>query len=177
MIVHKQLIALALTVPLMLSACSSPSDSNPLSAPATTDTATDTTVESTSPQGNEDTGDACAVIDQMQLSLSTAVTDLIANPDLVTAFDTEFDNQVALLKDLVESLQGDSLEQQKLQTDLDAAVSAKEDAVKMFNEAQQEDNLISKTLGMADAALSARDAVTAAEQVLGDLIGQLQCAP
>lgn len=173
---HKQLIAFALTVPLLLTACSSPSDSNPLSVPTTTDTATDMAVESASPQGNADTNDACAVIDQMQLSLSTAVTDLIANPDLVTAFDTEFDNQVALLNDLVESLQGDTLGQQQLQTDLDAAVSAKEDAVKIFNEAQQEENVFSKTLGIANAALSARDAVAAAEQVLVDLNAQLQCS-
>lgn len=133
--------------------------------------------ESDSPQESAGTSDACAVVDQMQLSLSTALTDLVANPDLVSAFDTEFNNQVALLNDLVESLQGDSPEQQKLQSDLDAALSAKEDAVKVFNEAQQEDNVLSKTLGMAKAALSARDAITAAEQVLGDLTGQLQCAP
>lgn len=142
-----------------------------------TDTATDMPVESASPQGNTDTKDACSVLEEMQLSLSNAVTDLIANPDLVAAFDREFDNQVALLNDLVESLQGDSPEQQKLQTDLAAAVSAKEDALKIFNEAQQEDNVFSKTLGLADAALSVRDAVTAAEQVLGDLTGQLQCTP
>jgi hypothetical protein len=175
--VHKQLIAFALTVPLLLTACSSPSDSNPLSAPTTTDTATDTAVESASPQGNTDTKDACSIIEEMQLSLSTAVAGLIANPDLVTAFDSEFNNQIALLNDLIESLQGDSMEQQQLQTDLDAAESAKDDAVKTFNEAQKEDNVFSKTLGMADAALSGRDAVTAAEKVLVDLNAQLQCAP
>jgi hypothetical protein len=112
----------------------------------------------------------------MQLSLSTAVTDLVANPDLVAAFGSEFDNQVALLNDLVESLQGDSPGQQNLQTNLDLAVSAKDDAVKTFNDAQQEDNVFAKTLGMAKAALSARDAVTAAERLLVDLNGQLQCA-
>ena len=48
--------------------------------------------------------------------------------------------------------------------------------MKTFNEAQQEDNVFSKTLGMADAALSARDAVAAAEQVLVDLNAQLQCS-
>ena len=170
---HKQLIAFTLVVPLLLAACSSSDDSNLSPAPA----ATDTTIESTSPEESTGTSDACAVIDQMQLSLSTALTDLVANPDLVSAFNTEFDNQVALLNDLVESLQGDSPEQQKLQSDLDAALIAKEDAVKIFNEAQQEDNVLSKTLGMANAALSARDAITAAEQVLGDLTGQLQCAP
>jgi hypothetical protein len=143
----------------------------------TSETTPDTAIESASPQGNTGASDACAVLDQMQLSLSTAVTDLIANPDLVTAFNAEFDNQVALLNDLVESLQGDSPEQQKLQTDLDTAVRAKDDAVKTFNEAQQEDNVFSKTLGMANAALSARDALTAAEQVLGGLTGQLQCGP
>lgn len=142
-----------------------------------TDTAPDRSNESSNPQDNVGTSDACAVIDQMQLSLSTAVTDLIANPDLVTAFDTEFDNQVALLVNLVESLQGDSPEQQQLQTDLEAAVSAKEDAVNTFNNAQQENNILSKTLGMADAALSARDAVTAATRVLVNLNGQLQCTP
>jgi hypothetical protein len=167
--VHKQLIAFTLTVPLLLTACSSQNDSNPLSSPMAS--------ESASPEVNTATNDACAVIDQMQLSLSTAVTDLIANPDLVTAFNTEFDNQVALLNDLVESLQGGSPEQQKSQSDLEAALSAKEDAVEIFNEAQQEDNVLSKTLGLANAALSARDAVTAAEQVLSNLTGQLQCTP
>jgi hypothetical protein len=171
--VHKQLIAFTLVVPLLLAACSSSDDSNLSPAPA----ATDTTIESTSPEESTGTSDACAVIDQMQLSLSTALTDLVANPDLVSAFNTEFDNQVALLNDLVESLQGESPEQQKLQSDLDAALIAKEDAVKIFNDAQQEDNVLSKTLGMANAALSARDAITAADQVLGDLTAQLQCAP
>jgi len=142
----------------------------------TTETTPDTAIESANPQGRSDTSDACAVLDQMQLSLSTAVTDLVANPDLVAAFGAEFDNQVALLNDLVESLQGDSLEQQNLQTNLDLAVSAKDDAVKTFNDAQQEDNVFAKTLGMAKAALSARDAVTAAERLLVDLNGQLQCA-
>jgi hypothetical protein len=111
----------------------------------------------------------------MQVSLSTAVSDLIANPDLVTEFETEIDNQVALLNDLVSSLQGDSVEGQQLQTDLDAVVSAKDKAVKIFNDAQQEDNAFSKTLGMANAALTARDAVSAAGQVLADIGAQLQC--
>jgi hypothetical protein len=93
------------------------------------------------------------------------VTDLIAKPDLVSAFSSEFDNQVILLNDLVQSLQGDTAEQQKFQADLDAAVSAKDDAVQKFNDAQLEENAFSKTLGMADAALSARDSVIAAEKV------------
>ncbi len=173
--VHKQLIAIALALPLLISACSaqnSPlSDLNLSSEPAVSDTA----VESANPQSSAAASDACAVLDQMQSSLSTAVTDLIANPDLVSTFDTEFDNQVVLLNDLIESLQGDSAEQQKFQADLDAAVLAKEEAVKTFNDAQLEENVFSKTLGMADAALLARDAVTAAEQVLVDLNGQLQC--
>lgn len=113
----------------------------------------------------------------MQLSLSTAVTDLVANPDLVSTFDAEFAKQVALLNDLINSLQGDSPEQQKLQADLETALRAKEDAVTIFNEAQIEDNVFSKTLGMAKAALSAGEAVSAAEQVLSGLTGQLQCAP
>jgi hypothetical protein len=136
---------------------------------------TDTAVEPSNPQSTAAASDPCAVLDQMQSSLSTAVTDLIANPDLVSAFSSEFDNQVVLLNDLVESLQSDTAEQQKLQTDLDAAVTAKDDAVQKFNDAQSEENAFTKTLGMADAALSARDAVTAAEKVLSDLTGQLQC--
>lgn len=168
---YKQLIALTLAVPLLLSACSSSNDSGLSSAPTAADVAT----ESANPQGNSGISDACAVLDQMQLSLSTAVTDLVANPDLGAAFGAEFDNQVALLLDLVEALQDDSSEQQKLQTDLDAAVSAKEETVRIFNDAQQEDNVFSKTLGMANAALSARDAVTAAQRVLVGLNGQLQC--
>jgi hypothetical protein len=173
--VHKQLIALALVLPLLLSGCASENsaldDSNLSSDPAATDTA----VEPSNPQSSVVASDPCDVLDQMQASLSTAVTDLIANPDLVTAFETEFDNQVILLNDLIESLQGDTAEQKKLQADIDAAVTAKNDAVQKFNDAQLEDNILSKTLGMADAALSARDAVTAAEQVLVDLNGQLQC--
>lgn len=121
--------------------------------------------------------DSCAVLDDMQSSLSTAVTDLIAQPNLVTAFEKEFDNQVAFLNDLVASMQGDSPEAQQLQTDLDAAVLAKDAAVSTFNDAQQADNAFSKTLGMADAALSAGDAVSAAVQVLVDLSAQLQCTP
>lgn len=171
----KQFIVIALIVPLALSACSSPSDSNPLSVPEASETAASAATESASPQANSGTSDACAVLDQMQLSLSTAVTDLIVNPDLVTAFQTEFDNQVTLLNDLVESLQGDSPEQQRLQADLDAAVKAKEDAETIFNAAQQEKDVFAKTLGVANAALSARDAVTAAERVLINLSGQLQC--
>ena len=170
---HKQLIVLALAVPLMLSACSTQSDVNLSSDPVVTDMA----VESANPQTSVEISDACRVLEQMQSSLSTAVTDLVANPDLVTVFNAEFDNQVVLLNDLIESLQGDTAEQQKLRTDLDAAVLAKEDAVNTFNDAQLEDNVFSKTLGMADAALSARDALTAAEQVLVDLNSQLQCAP
>jgi len=129
--------------------------------------------QSASPQPS--VSDSCAVLEQMQVSLSTAVSDLIANPDLVTEFETEIDNQVALLNDLVSSLQGDSVEGQQLQTDLDAVVSAKDKAVQIFNDAQQEDNAFSKTLGMANAALTARDAVSAAGQVLADIGAQLQC--
>ena len=70
--------------------------------------------ESASPAPSENVGDSCAILDQMQASLSTAVADLVANPDLATAFETEFDNQVVLLTDLVSSLQGDSAEQQQL---------------------------------------------------------------
>ena len=129
--------------------------------------------QSASPQPS--VSDSCAVLEQMQVSLSTAVSDLIANPDLVTEFETEIDNQVALLNGLVSSLQGDSVEGQQLQTDLDAVVSAKDKAVQIFNDAQQEDNAFSKTLGMANAALTARDAVSAAGQVLADIGAQLQC--
>lgn len=172
---HKQLIATVLAFPLLLGACSAQNtvlnDMSLSSDPAATATA----VEPSDSQSSAAASDPCDVLDQMQSSLSTAVTDLIANPDLVTAFDTEFDNQVVLINDLVESLQGETAEQQKLQADLDAAVLAKEDAVKTFNEAQLEENVFAKTLGMADAALSARDAVTAAEQVLVDLNEQLQC--
>jgi hypothetical protein len=171
--VYKQLIVLALAVPLLLSACSTQSDANLSPDPVATDMA----IEPANPQSSVAISDACIVLEQMQSSLSSAVTDLIANPDLVSAFNAEFNNQVVLLNDLVESLQGGTAEQQKLQADLDAAILAKEDAVKTFNEAQLEDNVLSKTLGMADAALSARDAVSAAEQVLVDLNGQLQCAP
>lgn len=129
--------------------------------------------QSASPQPS--VSDSCAVLEQMQVSLSTAVSDLIANPDLVTEFETEIDNQVVLLHDLVSSLQGDSVEGQQLQTDLDAVVLAKDKAVQIFNDAQQEDNAFSKTLGMANAALTARDAVSAAGQVLADIGAQLQC--
>ena len=129
--------------------------------------------QSASPQPS--VSDSCAVLEQMQVSLSTAVSDLIANPDLVTEFETEIDNQVALLNDLVSSLQGDSVEGQQLQTDLDAVVLAKDKAVQIFNDAQQEDNAFSKTLGMANAALAARDAVSAAGQVLADIGAQLKC--
>ena len=97
---------------------------------------TPTVTESASPVPGENVGDPCAVLDQMQASLSTAVVDLLANPDLATAFETEFDNQVALLNDLVSSLQGDSTEQQQLQVDLDAALLAKDEALNKFNEAQ-----------------------------------------
>jgi hypothetical protein len=62
-----------------------------------------------------------------------------------------------------------------LQLDLDAALLAKDDALNKFNSAQQEENVINKTLGIADAALSARDAVGAAEQVLADLNVVSQC--
>ena len=172
---RKQLIALALAFPLLLSACSTQNtvlnDSNLSSDLGVADTP----VETSNPQSSAESSDACAVLDQMQSSLTTAVTDLIANPDLVSAFSSEFDNQVILLNDLVESLEGDTAEQQKLQADLDAAVSAKDDAVQKFNDAQLEENAFSKTLGMADAALSARDSVIAAEKVLTGLTGQLQC--
>lgn len=96
--------------------------------------------ESGSPQVGGSANDSCAVLDDMQSSLSTAVTDLIAQPNLVTAFEKEFDNQVAFLNDLVASMQGDSPEAQQLQTDLDAAVLAKDAAVSTFNDAQQADN-------------------------------------
>jgi hypothetical protein len=174
-VVHKQLIALAIALPLLLSACSAQNsalnDMDLSSDPAATETA----VEPANPQSSAEESDVCAVLDQMQLSLSTAVTDLAANPDLVSAFNSEFDNQVVLLNDLVDSLQGDTAEQQKFQADLDEAVTAKNDAVQKFNDAQLEENAFSKTLGMADAALSAGSAVTAAQSVLTDLTGQLQC--
>jgi len=163
--VHKQLIAVASIIPFLLVACASQSESSPVMTPMAT--------QSASPQPS--VSDSCAVLEQMQVSLSTAVSDLIANPDLVTEFETEIDNQVALLNDLVSSLQGDSVEGQQLQTDLDAVVSAKDKAVQIFNDAQQEDNAFSKTLGMANAALTARDAVSAAGQVLADIGAQLQC--
>lgn len=162
---HKKLIAVASIIPFLLVACSSQSESSPVMTPMAT--------QSASPQPS--VSDSCAVLEQMQVSLSTAVSDLIANPDLVTEFETEIDNQVVLLNDLVSSLQGDSVEGQQLQTDLDAVVSAKDKAVQIFNDAQQEDNAFSKTLGMANAALTARDAVSAAGQVLADIGAQLQC--
>jgi len=120
--VHKQLIAVASIIPFMLVACSSQSESSPVMTPMAT--------QSASPQPS--VSDSCAVLEQMQVSLSTAVSDLIANPDLVTEFETEIDNQVALLNDLVSSLQGDSVEGQQLQTDLDAVVLAKDKAVKIL---------------------------------------------
>jgi len=173
--VNKQLIAVALSLPLLLSACSAQNsalnDMDLSSDPAATETA----VEPANPQSSAEESDACAVLDQMQTSLSTAVTELVANPDLVSSFNSEFDNQVVLLNDLVESLQGDTAEQQKFRADLDEAVTAKNDAVQKFNDAQLEENAFSKTLGMADAALSAGSAVSAAEKVLTDLTGQLQC--
>ena len=131
--------------------------------------------ESASPAPSESVGDPCAVLDQMQASLSTAVAGLVANPDLVTAFETEFDNQVALLNDLVSSLQGDSADQQQLQVDLDAALLAKDEALNKFNDAQEAENAFSQALGMADAALSARHAVTSAQRVLDALGNQLMC--
>ena len=172
---NKQFIAVVLSLPLLLSACSAQNsaldDMDPSSDPAATETA----VEPANPQSSAESSDTCAVLDQMQLSLSTAVTDLADNPDLVSAFNSEFDNQVVLLNDLVESLRGDTAEQQKFEADLDEAILAKNDAVKKFNDAQSEENAFSKTLGMADAALSAGSAVTAAQSVLTDLTGQLQC--
>ena len=161
-------MALVLVAPLVLSACSSQSESSPSITPMVTESAT--------PTQSEIASDPCAVLDQMQASLSTAVADLAANPDLVTAFEKEFDNQVAFLDDLIASFQGDSAEQQKLQRDLDAALSFKDEALNKFNEARAEDNFISKTLGLADAALSARDAVSAAELVLTGLDMQFQCS-
>ena len=136
---------------------------------------TPTVTESASPVPSENVGDPCAVLDQMQASLSKAVVDLLANPDLATAFETEFDNQVALLNDLVSSLQGDPTEQQQLQVDLDAALLAKDEALNKFNEAQEAENALSQALGMADAALSARDAVTSAQRVLVAVGKQLTC--
>ena len=136
---------------------------------------TPTATESAGPVPSENSGDPCAVLDKMQASLSTAVVDLIANPDLATAFETEFDNQVALLNDLVSSLQGDSAEQQQLQVDLDAALLAKDEALNKFNEAQEAESALSQALGMADAALSARDAVTSAQRVLDTVGNQLTC--
>lgn len=111
----------------------------------------------------------------MQASFSTAVADLVTNPDLVTAFETEFDNQVVLLTDLVSSLQGDSAEQQQLRVDLDAALLAKDEALNKFNDAQEAENSFSQALGIADAALSARDAVKSAQRVLDALGNQLMC--
>jgi TRAP-type mannitol/chloroaromatic compound transport system substrate-binding protein len=136
---------------------------------------TPTVTKSASPDASVNRSESCAVLDQMQSSLSTAVTDLIADPDLVVAFEKEFDNQLASLDDLTASLQGGSAEQIKLQTDIDAAVLAKDEALQTFKEAQQADNAFAKTLGLAEAALSARDAVSAAEQVFVDLSVQLHC--
>ncbi|MGB4734714.1 MAG: hypothetical protein WBH19_10125 [Candidatus Nanopelagicales bacterium] len=163
----QRIIAVALTIPFVLSACSSESESSPSMTPTAT--------ESAGPVPSENSGDPCAVLDKMQASLSTAVVDLIANPDLATAFETEFDNQVALLNDLVSSLQGDSAEQQQLQVDLDAALLAKDEALNKFNEAQEAESALSQALGMADAALSARDAVTSAQRVLDAVGNQLTC--
>jgi|TARA_B110000285_G_scaffold91937_1_gene105277 hypothetical protein len=165
--VRKQLIAVALTIPFVLSACSSESESSPSVTPMVT--------ESASPAPSENVGDSCAILDQMQASLSTAVADLVTNPDLVTAFETEFDNQVVLLTDLVSSLQGESAEQQQLRMDLDAALLAKDEALNKFNDAQEAENSFSQALGMADAALSARDAVKSAQRVLDALGNQLMC--
>ena len=136
---------------------------------------TPTATESAGPVPSENVGDSCAILDQMQASLSTAVADLVTNPDLVTAFETEFDNQVVLLTDLVSSLQGDSAEQQQLRMDLDAALLAKDEALNKFNDAQEAENSFSQALGMADAALSARDAVKSAQRVLDALGNQLMC--
>jgi len=166
----QRIIAVALTIPFVLSACSSESESSPSMTPITP-----TATESAGPVPSENSGDPCAVLDKMQASLSTAVVDLIANPDLATAFETEFDNQVALLNDLVSSLQGDSAEQQQLQVDLDAALLAKDEALNKFNEAQEAESALSQALGMADAALSARDAVTSAQRVLDAVGNQLTC--
>ncbi len=164
---NKQFIAMALTVPCLLIGCSSQSGASPSLTP--------TVSASSDPQSRVSAQDSCVVLDQMQSSLSTAVSELMANPDLATAFEAEFDKQATLLLDLISSLHGDSVEGQKLQADLDAAVLAKEAAVNTFNDAQQADNAFSKTLGMADAALSAGDALSASQQVLVDLSAQLQC--
>ncbi len=165
--VRKQFSAVALAILLVLTACSSQSDPSPSVTPMVT--------ESANPSPSEIINDSCAVLEQMQTSLSTEVTDLVTNPDLVTAFEKEFNNQVVLLDDLIVSLQGDSAEAQQLQADLDAAVFAKDEVLNKFNDAQQDDNALSKILDMADAALSARDAASAAGQVLNELSIQLQC--
>ena len=97
---YKQLVALALAVPLLLTACSEQN-----SEQNSTQSEVNTSVEPANPEPSTNTSEACAVIDQMQSSLSTAVTDLVENPDFVTAFNAEFDNQVVLLIKLIESLQ------------------------------------------------------------------------
>jgi len=166
---NKQFIAVALAVPFLLIACSSQSEAKPSLTP--------TVGASSSPESRVGAHDSCAVLDQMQSSLSTAVSELVANPDLATAFEAEFDKQVVLLFDLISSLHGDMVKGQQLQADLDSAVLAKDAAVNTFNDARQANNAFSKALGMADAALSAGDAVGAAQEVLVDLSGQLHCSP
>lgn len=92
----KHFIAGVLTALLLLTACSSQSESSPLITYMITEPA--------SPQPTVSLSDSCDAHDQMQLSLSTAVSNLITNPDLVTAFESEFENQVALLNELIASL-------------------------------------------------------------------------
>ncbi len=89
--VRKQFSAVALTILFVLTACSSQSESSPSMTPIVT--------KSASPSPSEIINDSCAVLNQMQTSLSTAVTGLVTNPDLVTAFEKELDNQVVLLND------------------------------------------------------------------------------
>lgn len=165
--VNKQLIAVALTILFVLTACSSQSDSSPSTTPMVT--------KSASPAPSESISDPCAVLDQMQASLSTAFEELFANPDPVTAFEAEFDNQITLVDSLMDSLQGDSAEQQQLQADLDAAVFGKDEALRKFSDAQESDSGLSQTLGMADAALSASDALISAQRVVEGLGTQLMC--
>ncbi len=121
--------------------------------------------------------DPCAVIASMEQQFSQSVAGFVADPsqDALVFLENEFNTQVELLYTLIESSNSDPNSQEQVNSELDNAISQKDEAVRQYTESTQTDNILQKGVLLAGAVVAAQDAVATAQGVVEGLGTQLAC--
>ena len=149
-----------------LSACSQIAE--PVSAP-------ETSVPVVAP--GDPITDPCAVVASMEQQFGQSVAAFVTDPsqDALTFLENEFNTQVELLYTLIDTVDSDPASQDQINSDLENAISQKDEAIRQFTESTQTDNILQKGVLLAGAVVAAQDAVSTAQGVLGNLSTQLAC--